>query len=66
MLLTPLEAVTPGITRAKMSSIGSSTTNQNEELYLARSKFDSYDDLLRNVRAFYYAKCYGISVRDHG
>lgn len=25
-----------------MISIGSSTMNQNEELYLARSKFDSY------------------------
>ncbi|PWA49219.1 hypothetical protein CTI12_AA483420 [Artemisia annua] len=47
-----------------MSSIGSSMMNQNEELYLARSKFDSYDDLLRNVRAFYYAKGYGISIRD--
>ena len=38
--------------------------NQKEELYLARSKFDSYDDLLKNVRAFYYAKGYGISIRD--
>ncbi|GKD67135.1 protein FAR1-related sequence 5, partial [Tanacetum coccineum] len=53
-----------GATLEAMSSIDSSTMNQNEELYLARSKFDSYDELLRNVRAFYYAKGYGISIRD--
>ncbi|XP_052620945.1 protein FAR-RED IMPAIRED RESPONSE 1-like [Lactuca sativa] len=42
----------------------SSPTIQNEELYLANSKFDSYDELLKSVRDFYYVKGYGISIRD--
>nr|KAJ0227310.1 hypothetical protein LSAT_V11C100002350 [Lactuca sativa] len=33
-------------------------------IYLANSKFDSYDELLKSVRNFYYAKGYGISIRD--
>ena len=37
---------------------------QNEELYLANSKFESYDKLLKNVRDFYYTKGYGVSIRD--
>ncbi|GJY05794.1 protein FAR1-related sequence 5 [Tanacetum coccineum] len=35
---------------------------QNEELFLATSKFESRDELLKSVREFYYAKGYGISI----
>ena len=42
----------------------SSPIIQNEELYLSSSVFESYDDLLKSVRAFYYAKGYGLSIRD--
>lgn len=41
----------------------SSPMMQNEELYLANSKFESYDELLKSVRDFYYAKGYGVSIR---
>lgn len=36
----------------------------NEELYLASSKFKSYDELLKSLRAFYCTKGYGLSIRD--
>ncbi|KAJ9543535.1 hypothetical protein OSB04_023242 [Centaurea solstitialis] len=42
----------------------SSEVVQNEELYLANSKFESYDELLKSVRDFYYTKGYGVSIRD--
>ena len=42
----------------------SSPMMQNEELFLANSKFESYDELLKNVRDFYYAKGYALSIRD--
>ncbi|PWA36651.1 hypothetical protein CTI12_AA597770 [Artemisia annua] len=42
----------------------SSPIIQNEELYLSSSIFESCDDLLKSVRAFYYAKGYGLSIRD--
>ncbi|GKC53728.1 protein FAR1-related sequence 5 [Tanacetum coccineum] len=38
--------------------------NQSEEIYLATSRFESNDDLLKSVRAFYYGKGYGLSIRD--
>nr|KAJ0184863.1 hypothetical protein LSAT_V11C900471780 [Lactuca sativa] len=41
----------------------SSSTVQSEKLYLANSKFESYDELLKSVRDFYYAKGYGVSIR---
>lgn len=37
---------------------------QNEELYLVSSKFESCDELLKSVREFYYAKGYGICIRN--
>ncbi|KAL4561764.1 hypothetical protein LXL04_033938 [Taraxacum kok-saghyz] len=37
---------------------------QSEEFYLANSKFESYDELLKSVRDFYYDKGYGVSIRD--
>nr|XP_043620091.1 PKS-NRPS hybrid synthetase cheA-like [Erigeron canadensis] len=37
---------------------------QNEEVYLASSKFGSYDGLLNSVQAFNYSKGYGLSIRD--
>ncbi|GKC85842.1 peroxidase 9, partial [Tanacetum coccineum] len=49
---------------AQMTLVDQSTMNQNEEIYLATSKFESNDDLLKSVRAFYYAKGYGLSIRD--
>ncbi|PWA86891.1 protein FAR1-RELATED SEQUENCE 5 [Artemisia annua] len=42
----------------------SSPIIQNEELYLSSSTFESCDDLLKSVRAFYYTKGYGLSIRD--
>nr|KAJ0186149.1 hypothetical protein LSAT_V11C900470640 [Lactuca sativa] len=42
----------------------SSSTIQNQELYLANSKFESYDELLKSLRDFYYAKGYGVSIKD--
>ncbi|GJR20473.1 protein FAR1-related sequence 5 [Tanacetum coccineum] len=42
----------------------SSSITQNEELYLGSSTFESCDDLLKSVRAFYYTKGYGLSIRD--
>lgn len=36
---------------------------QSEEDYLASSKFESYDDLLKSVREFYYSKGYALSIR---
>ncbi|GJW53037.1 protein FAR1-related sequence 5 [Tanacetum coccineum] len=42
----------------------SSLITQNEELYLGSSTFESCDDLLKSVRAFYYTKGYGLSIRD--
>ncbi|KAL4580761.1 hypothetical protein LXL04_016963 [Taraxacum kok-saghyz] len=42
----------------------SSPMIQSEEFYLANSKFESYDELLKSVRDFYYAKGYGVSIRD--
>ena len=36
---------------------------QNEEDYLASSKFESCDDLLKSVREFYYSKGYALSIR---
>ncbi|GKD01174.1 protein FAR1-related sequence 5, partial [Tanacetum coccineum] len=42
----------------------SSSITQNEELYLGNSTFKSCDDLLKSVRAFYYTKAYGLSIRD--
>ncbi|GJU05403.1 PKS-NRPS hybrid synthetase [Tanacetum coccineum] len=48
-----------------MNSIDlSSPMFQNEELYLSISMFESCDDLLKSVRAFYCAKGYGLSIRD--
>ncbi|KAJ9538818.1 hypothetical protein OSB04_031551 [Centaurea solstitialis] len=43
----------------------SSTTSmtQSEENYLAGSKFESSDDLLKNVQEFYYSKGYALSIR---
>nr|GEV76541.1 protein FAR1-related sequence 5 [Tanacetum cinerariifolium] len=35
-----------------------------EELYLSSFIFESCDDLLKSVRAFYYAKGYGLSIHD--
>ncbi|KAJ9549306.1 hypothetical protein OSB04_021849 [Centaurea solstitialis] len=42
-----------------------STTSmtQSEEDFLASSKFESCDDLLKNVRKFYYSKGYALSIR---
>ncbi|KAL4561205.1 hypothetical protein LXL04_033368 [Taraxacum kok-saghyz] len=42
----------------------SSSIIQSEELYLANSKFESCDELLKNVRSFYYDKGYGLSIKD--
>nr|KAJ0199757.1 hypothetical protein LSAT_V11C600318500 [Lactuca sativa] len=42
----------------------SSPMIENEELYLANSKFESYNELLKSVRNFYYAKGYALSIRD--
>lgn len=42
----------------------SSPIIQNEELYMSSSVFESCDDLLKSVRAVYYAKGYGPSIRD--
>nr|KAJ0193246.1 hypothetical protein LSAT_V11C800418630 [Lactuca sativa] len=42
----------------------SSLIIENEELYLANSKFESYDELLKSVQNFYYAKGYALSIRD--
>ncbi|KAJ9566461.1 hypothetical protein OSB04_002427 [Centaurea solstitialis] len=36
---------------------------QSEEDFLASSKFESCDDLLKNVREFYYSKGYALSIR---
>ncbi|KAL6584586.1 hypothetical protein OROMI_003875 [Orobanche minor] len=47
-----------------MTSMDQSTMNQSEEIYLATSKFESNDDLLKSVRAFYVGKGYGLSIRD--
>nr|XP_043625410.1 protein FAR1-RELATED SEQUENCE 5-like [Erigeron canadensis] len=38
--------------------------NQSEQVFLATSQFETYDELLRSVRSFYYAKGYGLSIRD--
>ena len=47
-----------------MNSIDlSSPIFQDEKLYLSNSIFESYDDLLKSVRAFYYGKGYGLSIR---
>ncbi|GJY71675.1 copia protein [Tanacetum coccineum] len=48
----------------RMTSIDQSTMNQSEEIYLATSRFESNDDLLKSVRAFYYGKGYGLSIRN--
>ncbi|GJR30188.1 PKS-NRPS hybrid synthetase [Tanacetum coccineum] len=37
---------------------------ENEEIYLASSKFQSRDELLKGVRAFYWSKGYGLSIRN--
>ncbi|GJV70704.1 protein FAR1-related sequence 5 [Tanacetum coccineum] len=42
----------------------SSLITQNEEHYLTSSTFESCDDLLKSVRAFYCAIGYGLSIRD--
>nr|GEZ85360.1 protein FAR1-related sequence 5 [Tanacetum cinerariifolium] len=42
----------------------SSPIFEDEELYLNSSTFKSVDDLLKSVRAFYYAKGYGLSISD--
>nr|GEY28220.1 protein FAR1-related sequence 5 [Tanacetum cinerariifolium] len=42
----------------------SSSITDNEELHLGSSTFESCDDLLKSVRAFYYTKGYGLSIRD--
>nr|KAJ0199985.1 hypothetical protein LSAT_V11C600311610 [Lactuca sativa] len=42
----------------------SSPMIENDELYLANSKFESYDELLKSVRNFYYAIGYALSIRD--
>ena len=39
-------------------------TSSDEELYLANSNFESYDELLKSVSDFYYSKGYAISIRD--
>ncbi|GKG04321.1 protein FAR1-related sequence 5 [Tanacetum coccineum] len=46
------------------STDSSSPIFEDEELYLNSSTFKSVDDLLKSVRAFYYAKGYGLSIRD--
>ncbi|GJU18779.1 hypothetical protein Tco_1146745 [Tanacetum coccineum] len=47
-----------------MTSTEQTTMNQNEEIYLATYKFESNDDLLKSVQAFYYAKGYRLSIHD--
>ncbi|KAL4588354.1 hypothetical protein LXL04_001238 [Taraxacum kok-saghyz] len=42
----------------------SNSTIQTEELYLANSKFESCDELLKSVRSFYYDKGYELSIKD--
>ncbi|KAL4582687.1 hypothetical protein LXL04_007245 [Taraxacum kok-saghyz] len=42
---------------------GPDSLQQSENAYLTTSKFDSYDDLVKSVREFYYTKGYGISIR---
>nr|GFA04818.1 protein FAR1-related sequence 5 [Tanacetum cinerariifolium] len=37
---------------------------QSEETYLASSQFQSRDKLLKGVRAFYWSKGYGLSIRN--
>jgi hypothetical protein len=48
-----------------MNPINSSNPElENEELYLSQCKFQSSEELLKNVRAFYSTKGYGLSVRN--
>lgn len=42
----------------------SSHMMQNEEFYLANSKFKSYDELLKSVQDFYFPKGYRVFIRD--
>ncbi|KAL4571421.1 hypothetical protein LXL04_018180 [Taraxacum kok-saghyz] len=42
---------------------GPDSMQQSENAYLTTSKFDSYDELVKSVREFYYTKGYGISIR---
>ncbi|KAL4574609.1 hypothetical protein LXL04_021443 [Taraxacum kok-saghyz] len=41
---------------------GPDSMQQSENAYLTTSKFDSYDELVKSVREFYYTKGYGISI----
>ncbi|KAL4567782.1 hypothetical protein LXL04_023376 [Taraxacum kok-saghyz] len=42
---------------------GPDSMQQSENAYLTTSKFDSYEELVKSVREFYYTKGYGISIR---
>ena len=51
----------------KIDSMGivlPSSMIQKKELYISNFKFESYDELLKNVQDFYYAKGYEVSIRD--
>ncbi|KAL4589691.1 hypothetical protein LXL04_002599 [Taraxacum kok-saghyz] len=70
MLVEPVQmlvdfAIEPVQMKLPMNTIdpGPDSLQQSENAYLTTSKFDSYDELVKSVREFYYTKGYGISIR---